>query len=68
LPGNCLVEAIQAGTATVSPTSTTQSITVTGAAATAVKKPVAKKISCMKNGKRKTFTGPKCPVGYKIKK
>jgi hypothetical protein len=67
-PGNCQVEAIQAGTATVSPASATQSITVTGVAATVAKKPVAKKIACVKNGKTKTFTGAKCPAGYKVKK
>ena len=67
-PGNCQVEAIQAGTATVSPASATQSITVTGVAATAAKKPAVKKIACMKNGKTKTFIGAKCPAGYKVKK
>ena len=67
-PGNCQVEAIQAGTATVSPASATQSITVTGVAATAAKKPAAKKIACVKNGKIKTFTAAKCPAGYKVKK
>jgi len=67
-PGICQLEAIQAGTATVSPASATQSISVTGVAAKAAKKPVAKKIACVKNGKTKTFTGSKCPAGYKVKK
>jgi hypothetical protein len=67
-PGNCQVEAIQAGTTTVSPASATQSITVTGIAAAVAKKPAAKKVACVKNGKTRTFAGAKCPAGYRVKK
>jgi hypothetical protein len=61
--GSCQVEAIQAGTTTISPASTVQSIMVTGSLV-----PTIRKIVCVKNGKSKTFTGTKCPVGYKVKK
>ena len=65
--GNCQVEAIQAGSATVSPASVTQSIAVTGTLP-ASKVGKTKKIICLKNGKNKTFIGSKCPAGYKAKK
>ena len=61
--GSCQVEAIQAGTTTISPASTVQSIMVTGSLV-----PTIRKIVCVKNGKSKTFTGTKCPVGFKVKK
>jgi len=66
--GTCQVEALQAGSATLTPASATQSITVTGPLAATVKGSAAKKIVCVKNGKSKTFTGAKCPVGYRPKK
>jgi hypothetical protein len=66
--GSCQVQAIQPGTATVLPASATQSITVTATTATVAKKPAARKILCMKNGKTKILTGKKCPVGYKVQK
>jgi hypothetical protein len=65
--GNCQVEAIQVGSATVSPASVTQSIAVTGTLP-ASKTGKAKTIICVKNGKSKTFTGSKCPAGFKAKK
>jgi hypothetical protein len=66
--GTCQVEALQVGSATLSPASVTQSITVTGSTSSTAKGSVAKKIVCLKNGKSKTFTGAKCPVGYRPKK
>lgn len=66
--GNCQVEAMQAGTATIAPASVNQSIAVTGALAPVAKKPAVKKIVCVKSGKSKTFFGTKCPAGYKVKK
>ena len=60
--GSCQVEAIQVGTTTIAPASSVQSIMVTGLV------PAAKKLVCLKNGKSKTFTGTKCPAGYKAKK
>ena len=66
--GNCQVEALQAGSATISPASAIQSIVVTGSVAPVVKKPAMKKIVCVKSGKSKTFFGTKCPAGYKVKK
>ena len=67
-PGTCQVEALQAGSATLSPASATQSITVTGPIVTTAKGSVSKKIVCLKNGKSKIVTGAKCPVGYRPKK
>jgi len=64
--GNCQVEAIQVGTATLSPASSTQSIAVTGTLP-ASKTGKAKTIICVKSGKSKTFTGSKCPAGFKAK-
>jgi hypothetical protein len=61
--GSCQVEARQAGTTTIAPASSVQSIMVTGNLA-----PSIKKLICLKNGKSKTFTGKKCPLGYKAKK
>jgi hypothetical protein len=66
-PGNCQVEAIQAGSATVSPASVTQSIAVTGTLPT-TKTGKPKKIICVKTGKSKTFTGSKCPAGFRAEK
>jgi hypothetical protein len=66
--GSCQVEALQAGSATISPASVIQSIVVTGSVAPVVKKPAMKKIVCVKSGKSKTFSGTKCPAGYKVKK
>ena len=66
--GSCQVEALQAGNATISPASAIQSIVVTGSVAPVVKKPAMKKIVCVKSGKSKTFSGTKCPAGYKVKK
>jgi hypothetical protein len=65
--GNCQVEAIQVGSATVSPASLTQSIAVTGTLP-ASKMGNAKTIICVKSGKSKSFTGSKCPAGFKAKK
>jgi hypothetical protein len=66
-PGNCQVEAIQAGSATVSPASAIQSIAVTGTLPNS-KVSKVKTITCVKTGKSKTFTGSKCPSGFKAKK
>jgi len=66
--GTCGVEADQSGSATIAPASSIQSITITGSLAPLAKKLALKKIICIKNGKRKIFTGGKCPVGYKTKK
>jgi len=66
--GSCKIEALQAGTTTISPVSVIQSITVTGTEGQVVKKPKAKQIVCVKNGKSKIYTGVKCPVGYKANK
>jgi hypothetical protein len=66
--GTCQVEALQGGSATLSPASVTQSITVTGPIGATVKGSGAKKIVCVKNGTSKTFAGAKCPVGYRPKK
>jgi hypothetical protein len=66
--GTCQVEALQGGSATLSPASATQLITVTGLLAATVKGSAVKKILCVKNGKSKTLTGSKCPVGYRPKK
>jgi len=65
--GNCQVEAIQAGSATVSPASVTQSIAVTGTLP-ASKTGKARTIICVKSGKSKTFAGSKCPAGFRAKK
>jgi hypothetical protein len=67
-PGSCQVEAIQAGTATLSPASASQSIAVTGFLSPVAKKSAVIKIVCQKGGKSKTFARAKCPVGYKAKK
>ena len=66
--GSCQVEALQAGSATISPVSATQSIAVIGPLASTAKKSAAKKVICLKNGKSKTFMGTKCPLGYRAKK
>jgi len=65
--GNCQVEAIQAGSATLSPASATQSIAVTGTLP-ASKTGKARTIICVKSGKSKTFAGSKCPAGFRAKK
>jgi len=65
--GTCQVEAVQVGSTTVSLASVTQSIAVTGTLP-ASKTGKAKTIICVKNGKSKTFTGSKCPAGFKAKK
>ena len=65
--GNCQVEAIQVGSATVSPASVTQSIAVTGSLPSS-KASKVKTIICMKSGKSKTFAGSKCPAGFKARK
>jgi len=65
--GSCQIEAIQAGSATLSPASATQSIALTGTRP-ASKIGKAKTIACVKSGKSKTFTGSKCPAGFKAKK
>jgi hypothetical protein len=66
-PGTCGVEADQLGSTTIAPASTTQSITVTGTLP-ASKTGKAKTIVCLKSGKSKTFTGSKCPAGFRAKK
>jgi hypothetical protein len=66
--GTCQVEALQAGSATLSPASAIQSITVNGPATATAKGSGSRKIVCLKNGKSKTVTGAKCPVGYRPKK
>ena len=66
--GNCQVSAQQAGSATISPVSAVQSVSVTGSSLSVAKAQVVKKIVCVKKGKSKTFTGRKCPAGYTIKK
>jgi hypothetical protein len=66
--GNCQVSALQAGTATLSPASTTQSVMVIGNGLPVTKKPASKQIVCVKSGKSKNFTGSKCPQGYSSKK
>jgi hypothetical protein len=60
--GTCQVEALQAGSATILPASAIQSIVVTGS------RGVVNKIVCVKSGRSKTFTGAKCPSGYRVKK
>jgi len=65
--GSCQVEAIQVGSATVSPASVTQSIAVTGTLP-ASNTGKTKTIICVRNGKSQTFAGSKCPVGFKAKK
>jgi hypothetical protein len=64
--GTCQVEAIQTGSTTVSPTSVTQSIAITGALP-ASKTGTVKTIICVRNGKSTTFTRSKCPAGFKAK-
>lgn len=66
--GSCQIEALQVGTTTISPMSVIKSITVTGTEGQVAKKPKAKQIVCVKNGKSKIYTGVKCPVGYKANK
>jgi hypothetical protein len=65
--GSCQIEAIQAGSATLSPASATQSIAVTGTLP-ASKTGKARTIICVKSGKSKTFAGSKCPAGFRAKK
>ena len=65
--GSCRVEAIQTGSATVSPASGVQSITVMGSVAPTAKKESIRKIICVKAGKSKTFKATRCPLGYKSK-
>ena len=60
--GNCSVEAIQSGTTTIAPATSTHTILVTNTPAIQVK------IVCTKAGENKTFAGNKCPNGYKTKK
>jgi hypothetical protein len=66
--GTCQVEAMQAGSPTISPVAVIQSIAVTGLSSVAANQVTAKKIVCVKNGKSKTFAVAKCPAGYKAKK
>ena len=61
-PGSCVVEAIQAGSATIAPASLAQTILVSSSPAP------SRKIICVKAGKSKVFVGTKCPAGYKVKK
>jgi hypothetical protein len=65
--GTCGVQAVQLGSTTISPAVVTQSIAVTGILPSS-KAGKAKSIICVKNGKSKTFTGSKCPAGFKAKK
>jgi hypothetical protein len=67
-PGNCQVTAVQAGSAKIEPASITQTVVVLGAVALPVKKPLAKKIICVKGRTSKTAVGSKCPKGYTVKK
>ena len=67
-PGTCQVQASVLGSATLEPALVTQSITVAGSVTPVLKKPVAKKIICVKYGKSKIFTATKCPAGFKAKK
>ena len=60
--GNCSVEAIQSGSSTIAPATSTQTILVASAPAP------SKKIVCVKAGKSKVFVGTNCPTGYKVKK
>ena len=60
--GTCTVEAIQVGSTTVAPTSSIQSIDVTGLPS------LPKKVVCVKASVIRVFTGTKCPVGYKARK
>ena len=66
--GSCQVAAQQGGSATISPVSIVQSVTVTGLLLSEAKSKTVKKIVCLKNGKSRAFAGGKCPSGYKIKK
>ncbi len=66
--GNCQVQALQGGTATIAPASSAQSLMVMGNGLATAKKPAVKKLVCVKNGKIKTFIGQKCPQGYISKK
>jgi hypothetical protein len=67
-PGTCQVKASVLGSATLEPASVSQLITIAGAVTPVLKKPVAKKIICVKYGKSKIFTATKCPAGFKAKK
>jgi len=66
--GTCQVKASVLGSATLEPASVSQLITIAGAVTPVLKKPVAKKIICVKYGKSKIFTATKCPAGFKAKK
>ena len=61
--GRCGIEADQAGTATISPASSTQTVLVTGVASV-----ISKRINCVGNKKVKMVIGAKCPAGYKAVK
>jgi hypothetical protein len=60
--GSCKVEALQAGTATLSPASRIQSMLVIGTPAVS-----KKRVNCTKHGKVEFFSGSKCPLGFKLK-
>lgn len=67
-PGTCQVQASVLGSTTLEPASVTQSITLEGSVTPVPKKPVGKRIACVKEGKIKIFPGTKCPAGFKTKK
>ena len=61
--GTCQVTALQAGSTTLSPTSSSQSIVVRDSIVPNVKRPAIKGIRCGKKGVMKTIAGTKCPAG-----
>lgn len=61
--GKCGIEADQAGTTTISPASSTQTVLVTGVASV-----ISKRINCVRNKKVKMVIGAKCPAGYEVVK
>jgi hypothetical protein len=61
--GTCGIEADQAGTTTISPASSTQTVLVTGVASV-----ISKRINCVRNKKVKMVIGAKCPTGYEVVK
>jgi hypothetical protein len=60
--GSCSITATQGGSATISPVSIIQTISITGPVV------AVKKIACVKNGKTKYLQGRNCPKGYAQKK
>lgn len=66
--GTCQVRAIQDGTSTFAPASSSQSILVVGSSGSGANKRTTKYVVCLKNGRSKTFIGSTCPSGYRPRK